>query len=92
MDFLKIVRTMPSFDIIEFGIDDIVRSGLVKEYIIRKNAVRYVMFNHVELDLPKLSRETIDGVRYYSVPDEDELLKLVSITSVTSHFNREIFY
>ena len=49
------------------------------------------MFNHVELNLPKLSRETIDGVRYYSVPDEDELLKLVSITSVTSHFNKEIF-
>ena len=49
------------------------------------------MFNHVELDLPKLSRETIDGVRYYSVPDEEELLKLVSITSVTSHFNKEIF-
>ena len=48
------------------------------------------MFNHVELNLPKLSRETIDGVRYYSVPDEDELLKLVSITSVTSHFNKEI--
>ena len=45
------------------------------------------MFNHVELDLPKLSRETIDGVRYYSVPDEDELLKLVSITSVTSHLS-----
>ena len=49
------------------------------------------MFNHVESDLPKLERETIDGVRYYSVPDEDELLKLVSITSITSHFNREIF-
>ena len=49
------------------------------------------MFKHVDLDLPKLSRETIDGVRYYSVPDEDELLKLVSITSVTSHFNKEIF-
>ena len=49
------------------------------------------MFNHVEIDLPKLTRETIDGVRYYSVPDEDELLKLVSITSVTSHFNKEIF-
>ena len=49
------------------------------------------MFNHVDLTLPKLSRETIDGVRYYSVPDEDELLKLVSITSVTSHFNKEIF-
>jgi len=27
---------MPSFDIIEFGIDDIVRSGLVKEYIVAK--------------------------------------------------------
>ena len=37
------------------------------------------MFNHVDIDLPKLTRETIDGVRYYSVPDEDELLKLESI-------------
>ena len=49
------------------------------------------MFNHVDLNLEPLKRETIDGVRYYSVPDEDELLKLVSITSVTSHFNKEIF-
>jgi len=49
------------------------------------------MFNHVDIDLPKLSRETIDGVRYYNVPDEDELLKLVSITSITSHFNKQIF-
>ena len=49
------------------------------------------MFNHVDIDLPKLERETIDGVRYYSVPDEDELIKLVSITSITSHFNKEIF-
>ena len=49
------------------------------------------MFKHIDLNLPKLSRETIDGVRYYSVPEEDELIKLVSITSVTSHFNKEIF-
>ena len=49
------------------------------------------MFDHIDIDLPKLERETIDGVRYYSVPDEDELIKLVSITSITSHFNREIF-
>ena len=48
------------------------------------------MFKHIDLNLPKLSRETIDGVRYYSVPEEDELIKLVSITSVTSHFNKEI--
>ena len=48
-------------------------------------------FNYVDLSLPQLERETIDGVRYYSVPDEEELLRLVSITSVTSHFNKEIF-
>ena len=49
------------------------------------------MFNHVDLNLEPLKRETIDGVRYYSIPDEEELVKLVSITSVTSHFNKEIF-
>ena len=49
------------------------------------------MFDHLECELPKLDRETIDGVRYYKVPDDDELLKLVSITSITSHFNKEIF-
>ena len=36
VDFMNILRKMPSFDIIEFGIDDIVRSGLVKEYIVAK--------------------------------------------------------
>jgi predicted ribonuclease YlaK len=36
VDFLRILRNMPSFDIIEFGADDICRSGLVKEYIISK--------------------------------------------------------
>ena len=49
------------------------------------------MFDHVDLDLPSLKRETVDGVRYYSVPDEDELIKLVSITSITSHYNKQIF-
>jgi len=48
-------------------------------------------FTHVDLDLPQLERETIDGVRYYKVPDNDELIKLVSITSVTSHKNRQVF-
>ena len=50
-----------------------------------------MIFNHVDIDLPSLERETIDGVRFYKVPDEEELLKLVSITSVTSHRNREFF-
>ncbi len=36
VDFMKILRVMPSFDIIEFGVDDICRSGLVKEYLIAK--------------------------------------------------------
>jgi genome maintenance exonuclease 1 len=49
------------------------------------------MFKHIELDLPQLERETIDGVRYYKVPDDGELLRLVSITSVTSHKNRKFF-
>ena len=36
VDFMTVLRKMPSFDIIEFGIEDIVRSGLVKEYITAK--------------------------------------------------------
>lgn len=37
IDFMKILRIMPSFDIIEFGIEDVCRSGLVKEYLIAKH-------------------------------------------------------
>jgi predicted ribonuclease YlaK len=36
VDFMNILRKMSSFDIIEFGVDDIVRSGLVKEYLTAK--------------------------------------------------------
>ena len=36
VDFMSVLRKMPSFDIIEFGVEDIVRSGLVKEYIMAK--------------------------------------------------------
>ena len=46
------------------------------------------MFNHVEIDYPTLTRETIDGVRYYDTPNGK---KLVSITSIISHYQREIF-
>ena len=35
-DFMKILRIMPSVDLIEFGVDDIVRSGLCKEYLLSK--------------------------------------------------------
>ena len=39
VDFMKILRVMPSIDIIEFEVDDIVRSGFVKEYILAKMEV-----------------------------------------------------
>jgi phosphate starvation-inducible protein PhoH len=34
--FLKVLSAISSFDVVKFGIEDIVRSGLVKEYIIAK--------------------------------------------------------
>jgi len=49
------------------------------------------MFKHIDLNLPQLERETIDGVRYYKIPDTEEVLRFASITSVTSHKNRQFF-
>jgi predicted ribonuclease YlaK len=37
VDFMKILGQMPSVDIVEFDCDDIVRSGLCREYILAKN-------------------------------------------------------
>jgi phosphate starvation-inducible protein PhoH len=34
---MRILRAMPSFDVVEFGLEDIVRSGLCKEYLVAKN-------------------------------------------------------
>ena len=36
IDFQRILQEMPEFQLIEFGIEDIVRSGLVKSYLINK--------------------------------------------------------
>lgn len=36
-EFMKIVKKMPSFAFVDFKEEDIVRSGIVKEYIITKN-------------------------------------------------------
>jgi len=36
VDFMRVLRLMSSVDIIEFGVEDIVRSGLVKEFILAK--------------------------------------------------------
>ena len=35
-DFMKILRIMPSFDLIEFGVEDIVRSGLCKNKLLKR--------------------------------------------------------
>lgn len=37
IDFMKILNQMPSFDTIEFGLEDIVRSSLVKEFLTAKH-------------------------------------------------------
>lgn len=47
------------------------------------------MFNHLDVELPKLERQTIDGVRYYTLPSGNK--KLVSITSVISHYKKDFF-
>ena len=40
LDFMKIIRAMEyDFSTVEFGVDDIVRSGLVKNYIVTKLAM-----------------------------------------------------
>ena len=36
LDFMKIIQGMDEFEMVEFGIKDIVRSGLVKSYLINK--------------------------------------------------------
>ena len=42
LDFMKIIEQMPEdFAMIEFDVNDIVRSGLVREYLIRKMAMGF---------------------------------------------------
>ena len=42
---------MQEFSCIEFGIDDIVRSGLVKSYLMTKYNLGFLMFNFIDVDL-----------------------------------------
>jgi len=41
LNFMKIIQRMPEFESIEFGVEDIVRSGLVKSYIVNKMAAGF---------------------------------------------------
>ena len=43
LKFIKIINSMYSMDLIEFGENDIVRSGLVKEYLVMKNRLNIAM-------------------------------------------------
>lgn len=38
-DFLRVLEQIPSFETVKFGVNDIVRSGLVKEYIVAKEKI-----------------------------------------------------
>ena len=58
---------------------------------LREKIIMKSIFEHKELDLKPLSRENIDGVRYYNIPGKDKPLKLVSITSVISNYKKEFF-
>ena len=37
VSFINVIKSIPSFELVQFGVEDIVRSGLVKEYIIAKD-------------------------------------------------------
>lgn len=39
IDFIRVIEVMPSFEKVEFGIDDICRSPLVKEFVIAKKSL-----------------------------------------------------
>jgi len=39
IDFIRVIDAMPSFEKIEFGVDDIVRSNLVREFVIAKKSL-----------------------------------------------------
>ena len=90
LDFKRIIEIMEDdFGVIEFGLDDIVRSGLVRNYLVTKLAFVFIMFTHLnKLGDFELEANTIDGVRYYTLPSGK---KAPSITSITSFYNRQVF-
>lgn len=49
LEFLKVVNRMPSFKTVKFNVNDIVRSGLVKEYILAKNSVEVEELEKIRL-------------------------------------------
>lgn len=56
-DFVNIVEKMEEFEIIDFGIEDIVRSGLVKSYILAKK-------NYFEYESEKVDKTLLQESKY----------------------------
>ena len=50
-DFINILQEMKDFTCVEFGIDDIVRSGLVKSYLNHKIQSWFLMFKFIDVPL-----------------------------------------
>ena len=48
-------------------------------------------FTHKTLTVPKLERFHIDGKRFYKKINSDAISNYISITTVTSHYNKEKF-
>jgi hypothetical protein len=47
------------------------------------------IFEHLELNIPKLTRTLIDGIRYYKIEDLEESKTFISVTSITSNYSKE---
>lgn len=46
-DFMEVVKSMPKhFDVVEFEVDDIVRSGLVKDFLIKEKTCKAKKFKN----------------------------------------------
>ena len=88
--FISILNKMPSFSLVEFGVDDIVRSGLVKEYIYEKLSWSCLMqfVHHNYLGDVELEKKEIEGTCFYHLPDASNGFPLLL---VTSFYNRQTF-
>ena len=53
------------------------------------NSKKRPIFEQIELQIPKLERITIDGIRYYKVLNHENPKTLISVTSVTSNYSKE---
>ena len=83
MDFKKIIDDMDEFESIEFNVHDIVRSGLVKSYLISKINLG---FKHLNLhNFPELKATTTKEGRRYRVGDTF----YPSVTTVIGHSKKK---